>query len=450
MPTNPSPATPTPTPAAPVAAPATPPPPAISPLTIGDSFIHNESANFYRIVGLAGEGENVIVVYARYGDNLQRRLNIHSFRERFRPASPEEIALLERALPSLVASRTAASSRSIEQVNATLAEIPAEAGAQASAPPPARRRQPRPDEESLSEPGVLVEPSANDTMENLILHKEAIEAVLTGVDSITRRPDLERVWNLSRIVPQSGRCVLNFYGPPGTGKTRCAKAIAQKLGKKLYQCDYSQIISRWYGHTAKHIQKAFVKAAEANAILFFDEADSLLSRRIDMSHDGATTVNQNRNVLMQELDRFNGIVIMSTNLFTNYDEAIVRRVNRHVNFALPNKEMREKLIKLHIPNLERCATGINWKALAEDTYGLSGGDILNVCVNSIESASRDPNPDLWYITQAILEKEVERVKSSKDENSKRNGKKRRVMGFNVQSQASSSVVSDGPISQLDD
>ena len=95
--------------------------------------------------------------------------------------------------------------------------------------------------------------------------------------------------------------------------------MALKLGQPLYQVDYSAVISKYLGDTAKHISRAFKRATHHGAALFLDEADSLLSKRVSLDESCATSINQNRNCLMQELDRFEGVVIMTTNLFGNYD-----------------------------------------------------------------------------------------------------------------------------------
>ena len=101
---------------------------------------------------------------------------------------------------------------------------------------------------------------------------------------------METIWNISSIQPQRGRCILNFYGPPGTGKTRAALGVALQLGKPLYQVDYSAVISKYLGDTAKHIAAAFRQAKEQNAVLFFDEADSLLSRRVNAGESCSTSM----------------------------------------------------------------------------------------------------------------------------------------------------------------
>jgi SpoVK/Ycf46/Vps4 family AAA+-type ATPase len=137
-----------------------------------------------------------------------------------------------------------------------------------------------------------------------------------------------------------------------------------------------------------------------------------------MSEHGSSHINQNRNVLMQELDRFNGVVVCATNLFQNYDEALVRRIAAHIPVNLPNKEMRVSIFKLHIPVAADAATtrlsNVDFDALAESSLGLSGGDILNVCFNAMVASSVDPNPDNWRLTQEILLAEIVKVKTAKE------------------------------------
>jgi SpoVK/Ycf46/Vps4 family AAA+-type ATPase len=261
----------------------------------------------------------------------------------------------------------------------------------------------------------------------LILHPEVKTDIHAGLRALEIRADLDRIWNLSSIQPQQGRCILNFYGPPGTGKTRAALGIALRLGKPLYQVDYSAVISKYLGDTAKHIKAAFAAAREHDAVLFFDEADSLLSKRVSTGESCFTSINQNRNCLMQELDRFDGVVIVTTNLFENYDPALLRRIQRHIKFRLPDASMRRELFALHLPNPDRVEA--DYAVLAELSRGLSGGDILNICLNAIYAGSTDANPKRWMVTQVILEREIAKVKKAKAEHSGEKGKSRRRIGF---------------------
>jgi ATP-dependent 26S proteasome regulatory subunit len=130
---------------------------------------------------------------------------------------------------------------------------------------------------------------------------------------------------------------------------------------------------------------------------------------------------------MQELDRFDGVVIVTTNLFENYDPALLRRIQRHIKFRLPSGSMRRELFALHLPNPDRVQA--DYAVLSEQSRGLSGGDILNVCVNAIHAGSTDVNPDRWRVTQGILEREIAKAKKAKAEHSGEKAKSARRIGF---------------------
>ena len=274
-----------------------------------------------------------------------------------------------------------------------------------------RRRGRRSDGTQAPEVGILVDTEPRHSLDRLVLQPSVVADIEAALRLIEIREQLEAVWKLHEIQPQRGRCIVNFYGPPGTGKTRAALGIARRLGKPLYQVDYSAIVSKYLGDTAKHIALAFRQAAEADAVLFFDEADSLLSRRVAIGESCSTSINQNRNCLMQELDRFGGVVVMTTNLFGNYDEAILRRIARHIEFALPNVEMRERLFRAHLPNAELVPSDLRQAAIK--ARGFSGGDILNACLNAMLSASADPIPDNWQLSEAALLAEIAKIQSGK-------------------------------------
>jgi SpoVK/Ycf46/Vps4 family AAA+-type ATPase len=311
--------------------------------------------------------------------------------------------------------------------NATAPEIelPPDAATAEDHRNPRRRR--REEEKPVPDVGHLSQPEARHDLDKLVLHAEVKTDILAGLRALEIRADLDRVWNLSAIQPQQGRCILNFYGPPGTGKTRAALGIAHSLRKPLYQVDYSAVISKYLGDTAKHIKAAFQAAREHGAILFFDEADSLLSKRVSTGESCSTSINQNRNCLMQELDRFDGVVIVTTNLFENYDLALLRRIQRHIKFRLPDAAMRRELFALHLPNPDRVQA--DYAVLAELSKGLSGGDILNICLNAIYAGSTDANPERWEVSQAMIEAEIKKARKAKAEHSGEKRKEKRVIGF---------------------
>jgi ATP-dependent 26S proteasome regulatory subunit len=121
------------------------------------------------------------------------------------------------------------------------------------------------------------------------------------------------------------------------------------------------------------------------------------------------------------------VVIVTTNLFENYDPALLRRIQRHIKFRVPDVSMRRELFALHLPNPDRVQA--DYAVIAELSRGLSGGDILNVCVNAIHAGSTDADSAKWLVTQEMLEREIAKVRKAKAEHVGEKGKNRRRIGF---------------------
>ncbi|MPZ75807.1 MAG: AAA family ATPase [Deltaproteobacteria bacterium] len=207
----------------------------------------------------------------------------------------------------------------------------------------------------------------------------------------------------------------NFAGPPGTGKTICAEAIAHELGMKLLVVDYAEAESMWIGETPKNIVATFRAAAEQSAVLFFDEADAIAMRRsagLSMPHD--REMNVTVNVLLRELEAFNGIVIFATNLALNFDPAFERRIRTHVLFDMPGVEERARIWELQIhPKKTPLAPDVDFRRLAE-RYVLSGGDIKNAVIKAAAAAAAEAGPDLGKrICRRHFECAAEEVVSAK-------------------------------------
>jgi SpoVK/Ycf46/Vps4 family AAA+-type ATPase len=207
----------------------------------------------------------------------------------------------------------------------------------------------------------------------------------------------------------------NFAGPPGTGKTICAEAIAHTLGKKLLVVDYAEAESMWLGETPKNIVAAFRAATEQNAVLFFDEADAIATRR-SMGSGSAPDRERNLtvNVLLRELETFNGIVIFATNLAANFDRAFERRIRAHVLFEVPGVEERARIWRLQIhPTKTPLAANVNFNQLAE-RYVATGGDIKNAVIKAAAAAAAEPGADLGkQIRQEHFQSAIEEVVAAK-------------------------------------
>ncbi len=241
------------------------------------------------------------------------------------------------------------------------------------------------------------------------------------IEQSLKRIELEREvfdeWGLYAIMPNPV-CALSLYGTPGSGKTMAADAIADHLKKKIIRADYAEIESKYHGEGPKNVDAIFRAAEEQDAILFIDEADSLLSKRLtNVTQGSEQAINSMRAQILICLERFHGVVIFATNLVVNYDKAFLSRLIS-IEFPFPDAELREKIwrahllptagskVKLKIP----LADDIDFKALAQN-YEICGRVIRNVVVNACVEA-RANSEELLTQTRLLvaLNDEIERAK----------------------------------------
>lgn len=215
----------------------------------------------------------------------------------------------------------------------------------------------------------------------------------------------------------SNRFVVNFYGEPGTGKTITAHAIAREFNKKILTVDYSQVESKYVGDTPKNLKKIFDFAKETGCLIFFDEADAILSRRVtNMQSSTDTSVNQTRSVLLNILNDFDGDLIFATNFISNYDPAFMRRISKHVKFGLPDENVRKLILKKYVP--QKLSGGIDFIRLGQISEGLSAADIENATLMAGFSAATEGRN---LIFTEDIERQVFTIKESKQSNSAQHG-----------------------------
>ncbi len=201
-------------------------------------------------------------------------------------------------------------------------------------------------------------------------------------------------WGLGERHATGLALAFNFAGPPGTGKTICAEAVAFEVGKRLLVVRYAEMESLWAGETSKNVSAVFRLAKETDAVLFFDEADAIATRRFGSVTQGyQREANAVVNVLLKELEEFDGVVIFATNLAQNFDPAFERRIRTHILFEMPDATARENIwrVQLHARKTP-LADDVNFKALAEK-YDVAGGDIKNAVLKAAQMASAEPVPD---------------------------------------------------------
>ena len=253
------------------------------------------------------------------------------------------------------------------------------------------------------------------TFEDVILPPATRLALDQALVHVTSHDLIFNRWGLGERHPSGLALAFNFAGPPGTGKTICAEAIANALGRQLLVVRYAELESLWMGETPKNVSALFRLARDENAVLLFDEADAIASRRSSSVEQGyLRETNTVVNVLLRELEMFSGVVIFATNLAANFDPAFERRIRTHVLFEMPGVDEREQIwrVQMH-PTLTPLATDVNFRALAQ-RHEASGGDIRNAVLKAAMAAAGEPGRDtLKAIQQRHLEDGILQVLAAK-------------------------------------
>jgi len=277
------------------------------------------------------------------------------------------------------------------------------------------------------------------TFGDVVLPPETKAALDHALQIIRKRDLLFREWGLGERHSTGLGLAFHFAGPPGTGKTICAEALAHALGRELLVVRYSGIESRWAGQTAKHLVTIFQAAERQDAVLFFDEADAIAGRRFVTATMGyEREANSVINVLLQELERFAGVVIFATNLAAGMDPAFERRIRTHILFQIPGPEEREKIWRAQIhPQKTPLADDVDFPSLAE-RFPRSGGDIKNAVLKAAQLATLEPAPDSEKrIHQRHFEQGMLEVVSAAE-----------VMGQSLFDEASSGRVEGGLVERV--
>ncbi|MEE4287500.1 MAG: ATP-binding protein, partial [Mariniphaga sp.] len=202
-----------------------------------------------------------------------------------------------------------------------------------------------------------------------------------------------------------------FTGPPGTGKTLTASLLGKYCGMDVYRIDLSMVVSKYIGETEKNLSRVFDQAESKNWILFFDEADALFGKRSNTSDSHDRYANQEVSFLLQRMEDFDGLVILSSNFKKNIDEAFFRRFQLVLDFELPNAHQRYILWEKSKTSQFEYDNDVDLEYLAEQ-HELSAASIVNVLHYSIlKCLRRKDNVIRLKDIQAGLR--MERIKEGK-------------------------------------
>jgi len=213
-------------------------------------------------------------------------------------------------------------------------------------------------------------------LDDLVLSDDTVEQVKEIRSWVKYGPDMLKKWGLgNRLSPG---LKLLFFGPPGTGKTTTASVIGKLSGLEVYKIDLSMVISKYVGETQKNLSRLFDAANQKNWILFFDEADALFAKRSEKQMDQNTHyANQEIAYLLQKLDDHNGVVILSSNMRNNMDEAFTRRFHNMIFFAMPSAKERQEIWQKGFSPMTEMDEDVDLEEIAK-SYVISGGAIMNV------------------------------------------------------------------------
>jgi hypothetical protein len=192
-------------------------------------------------------------------------------------------------------------------------------------------------------------------------------------------------WNFQSRLPYGRGITALFSGPSGTGKTMAAGILARELGLDLYKIDLSRVVSKFIGETEKNLDRIFDQAEDANAMLFFDEADALFGKRSAIKDAHDRYANIEIAYLLQKMEERSGVTILATNLRTNMDDAFLRRIRFGIDFLMPEFPERLEIWRSSLPKQIRLAEDVDLTVLAK-RLRISGGSIMNVCIGAASLA----------------------------------------------------------------
>lgn len=230
------------------------------------------------------------------------------------------------------------------------------------------------------------------SFDKVILPDDVKKRIMADLSVIKHTELIYKTWGFEEIdgIP---RLVLSLYGKPGTGKTMIAHAIANYFSKPLLALNYSEIESKYVGDAAKNLKHAFDTATELGAVLFFDEADSFLGKRIQNVSQGAEqAINSLRSQMLILLEEHEGIVLFATNLVANFDKAFESRFLDSIEIPLPNREARAAIIKSMIPSklpLAAILTDEDFLNASGLIDGLAGREIKNAVLKMLLEFAED-------------------------------------------------------------
>ncbi|MSP59243.1 MAG: ATP-binding protein [Myxococcales bacterium] len=229
--------------------------------------------------------------------------------------------------------------------------------------------------------------------EDLVIPVDVYESLKELLSYVRHSADVyERQGFAARHSISPGLSAL-FAGPPGTGKTMCASIVARELEMELFRVDLSRIVSKWIGETEKNLAKVFDEAQRSHAVILFDEADSLFAKRTEVKSSIDRYANLEVSYLLQRMEQFSGVTVLTTNFEDTIDPAFKRRITFKMRFERPDAEARAALWTKMFPEKARLGDDLDLVEIGH-RFELSGGSIRNAIVRAAFLAADAGTPIL--------------------------------------------------------
>jgi AAA+ superfamily predicted ATPase len=225
----------------------------------------------------------------------------------------------------------------------------------------------------------------------IVLPGDTVAQLREMCQQVVQRRHVLEEWGFARRLSIGKGVTALFAGPSGTGKTTATDIIARELGLDLYKIDLSRVVSKYIGETEKNLERIFTEAENANCILLFDEADALFGKRSEVRDSHDRYANIEIAYLLQQMDQYEGIAILATNLRQNMDDAFVRRLNFIIEFPFPDEAQRAEIWRIHFPDEARREPDLDFDLLGRE-FRISGGSIKNIVLGAAFLAAGDGDP----------------------------------------------------------
>jgi hypothetical protein len=238
--------------------------------------------------------------------------------------------------------------------------------------------------------------------DDLVLPPEVLGHLQEVVVRARHRETVMDTWGMGGSSSRGRGLTALFAGPSGTGKTMAAEVLAGELGLDLYTIDLATVVDKYIGETEKNLDRIFAESERVNGVLLFDEADALFGKRSDVSDAHDRYANVETAYLLQRMELFGGIAILSTNLRSNLDEAFARRLDAIIDFPEPDEENRLRLWDRCLGPLAPRTEDLDLEFLAR-SFKLSGGNIRNIALAAAYLAADAAAPiSMVHLVRATL------------------------------------------------